>query len=137
MEIVTRFTNDKKRCADNANGRLKQKAFTSAKDKGEISVVCIDSELTQNNADEIIFKIGDLVYINSPKKAEARGDMKVSDINNITYSGEENRELKMYLESSPSNVPNHYNIKPLLQDLRFAVNCAHNLSRISKLVIRN
>jgi len=135
-KIVTRFIKDKK-CMDIANNRLTPKAFISAKSKGEISVVCIDLELTQSNCDKLIFDIGDLIYVNISEKAKARGDMKVSEIKNITYSDNGFEERNIFLEHSPTdNIPNHYNIKPDLLDLRFADHCAHNLSRISKLVIR-
>jgi hypothetical protein len=129
-EIVTRFTNDKKHL-DKEKNRLKKTAFIP-RDLSEISVVGIDMELTQDNADEIIFKIGDLIY-KGPKKVKARGDMKVSNIEAITY-----REgTKIFLECDTiSSIPNHYNIKPSLADLEFANNCAYHLSKISTLVIK-
>jgi hypothetical protein len=130
IKIVTRFTN-KKNHIDDINKKLKQAAFIPVRCPNEISVVCIDSELKQNNSDKIIFDIGNLIY-KKPPNVKARGDMEVSKIENITYKG-----TNISLEHKPSrNIPNHYNIKPYFEDLEFATNCAHYLSEISTLVTK-
>jgi len=129
-DVVTHFTNNKKNY-DEEKKRLKPKAFIH-KETSEISVVDIDYELKQTNADKIIFDIGDLIYTKEPK-VKARGDMDVSEIKKITYG----IEKKIYLEHTPIiGIPNHYNIKPEIADLEFAGICSHNLSRISRLVIK-
>jgi hypothetical protein len=130
-DVVTHFTNNIKN-ADKTNNRLKPKAFIHP-NTSEISVVDIDWELTQVNADEIIFCIGDLIYTGE-SKVKARGDMNVLDIKAITYGIE---KKKIYLEYAPtSKISKHYNIKPDMIDLEFANICSHNLSRISRLVIK-
>ena len=131
-EVVTHFTNNIKN-ADKAKNRLKLKAFIHP-DTSEISVIDIDWELTQNDADKIIFDIGDLIYT-GVQKVKARGDMNVSEIEAITYGLE---KRKILLESAPTpKIPRHYNIKPDFADLEFANVCSHNLSIISRLVIKN
>ena len=130
-EKVTHFTN-KMRHTDKEKQRLKPVAFIHP-NKSEISVVDIDLEIKQKNAAELIFNIGNLIYTGD-SKVKARGDMNVSDIEAITY-GLDN--IKCFLEFAPTkNIPKHYNIKPLLEDLEFANICSYNLSRISKLVIK-
>ena len=131
-DIVTHFTNNL-RCVDKAKQRLKPKAFIHP-DTSEISVVDIDEELKFPDSDIKIFSIGDLIYTGE-SKVKARGDMKVVDIEKITYGDDGNN--KIYLEFSPTEViPKHYNIKPEVSDLEFANNCSHNLSRISKLIVK-
>ena len=130
--VVTHFTNSLKKCTDRINNRLKPKAFIHQNTK-EISVVDIDFELSQVNADELVFDIGNLIYTEEPK-VKARGDMNVCDIETITYGIEKNR---IFLEHVPTaDIPKHYNIRPDLEDLEFANICSHNLSRISRLVIK-
>ena len=131
-DIVTHFTNNLKN-TDREHNRLKPKAFIHP-DTSEISVVCIDTELTLSNAHEIIFAIGDKIYPSNPR-VKARGDMKVCEIEQIRY-GEENN-LSVHVEHAPTEeIPTHYNIKPELVDLEFANICAHRLSRISSLFIK-
>jgi len=130
-DVVTHFTNNKKNY-DEEKKRLKPRAFIH-RDTTEISVVDIDEELKQVNANEIIFSIGDLIYTTEPK-VKARGDMDVPEIKKITYG----IERKIYLEHTPTKeIPKHYNIKPDILDLEFADICSHNLSRISRLVIKS
>lgn len=131
-DVATHFTNNMKN-TDEANKRLKPKAFIHP-NTSEISVVDIDEELTQVNANEVIFDIGNLIYTGE-SKVKARGDMNVLDIEAITY-GIERR--KIFLEYAPtSKISKHYNIKPDMIDLEFASICSHNLSRISRLVIKS
>lgn len=130
--VVTHFTNSLKN-TDRVNGRLKPVAFIHP-DRSEISVVCIDEELKQQDADDRIFSIGDLIYRLEPK-VKARGDMNVSDIEKVKYG--ENFNLSIFVEHAPTeDIPNHYNIKPELYDLEFANLCSYGLSRVSKLVIK-
>jgi hypothetical protein len=131
-EVVTHFTNNI-RNADKINNRLKPKAFIHP-DKSEISVVDIDWELKQDNADKVIFSIGDLIYTGE-QKVKARGDMNVLEIEAIAYGIE---KKKIFLKHAPvPKIPKHYNIKPDFVDLEFANVCSHNLSIISKLVIKD
>ena len=87
-EVVTHFTNNIKN-ADRAKKRLKPKAFIHP-DTSEISVVDIDWELKQNDADRIIFNIGDLIYT-GVQKVKARGDMNALEIEAITYGLEKEK----------------------------------------------
>jgi len=131
-EIVTHFTNNLKN-TDIIRNRLKQKAFIHP-DTSEVSVVDIDWELMQDNANSLIFNIGDLIYTGL-QKVKARGDMNVEEIEAITYGLEKRRVL---LESAPTiDIPKHYNIKPDFIDLEFANICSYNLSIISRLVIKD
>lgn len=130
--IVTRFTNSRS-AIDKQNQRLKPKAFIPS-NTSEISVVCIDDELNLDNFDEVIFNIGSRIYPREPF-VKARGDMDVVDIEQIKYG--EGNLFSIYLEPCPTeDIQNHYNIKPVLEDLEFANRCAYNLSRISRLVMK-
>ena len=131
--IVTHFTNSLKK-VDKQHNRLKPGAFLH-RDRQEVSVVDIDNELKSVNSDRIIFAIGDLIYTTEPR-VKARGDMKTEDILKITY--DENNLKNIVLEHCPTpDIPNHYNIKPDLEDLEFADKCSFELSRISRLVIKS
>lgn len=127
--IVTHFTNSLKKI-DREKNRLKPAAFIHP-DTSEISVVCIDEELTLPNANDAIFSIGDKIYKSDPK-VKARGDMNTSDIEQLTYSNS-----PVHVDPAPTKeIPGHYNIKPDFHDLEFANYCAVKLSEISTLYIK-
>jgi len=132
-ERVTHFVNDLKK-VDRAKKRLKPKAFIP-RDKKDISVVDIDDELELANSHEVIFDIGDIINP-GPQRIKARGDMDAARIVAISYTLID-ETIRLMLRPDPTlKIPGHHLIYPSFEDLEFADHCAHHLSRISELVLR-
>lgn len=112
--IVTRFCNEERsKFINKEEHRLKPPAFLKKKpaDYKEISVHCVDSFWISKKFSRL-WKVGDKVYkrATSNNKALYRGDIKVSQIENIDIPNDKKLKLsKLYLGT-------HLNISPILED---------------------
>ncbi len=135
--VVSRFVNSlQKKCINSAERRLTPIVFyRKGRDEKEISVHCIDKFIANfHRQHKKIWQKGDHTFKKAYKKrAVARGDMFVKEIEKICYDKE--KRYKLFLV--PDLLGSHCNIKPTLEDFHEDDVRVAKLADISHVVFRD